>query len=203
MSKRLGVLITVVVAFAIVPAVAFGATDGDAEDKKAERLAEKQAKVDSFVTCLSGEGLEVPAIDVEAVMSERSLSHRGFGRHRSRWFRGDSVNRLARFVVRAAELDRADENVRAAVKTCREAARSALAAERQGDIDALTACLVGKGHAVDGVELSERPRLASKRGFLGRSARLMLRAADISPRDADVRADARACVSEVKEAAPG
>lgn len=118
MSKHLGVLITVALAFAIVPAAALGGTGSDVNTKKAERLAKKQAAVDSFVACLNAEGLEVPAIDVEAVMGERSLAHRGRGRLGLRWFRGDSVSRLARFVVRAAELDRSDQVVRAAVTTC-------------------------------------------------------------------------------------
>ena len=201
MSKRLGVLITAVLAFAIVPAVALAGSDSDAADKKAERLAAKQAKVDTFVECLNAEGLEVPAIDVEAVMSERSLAHRGRGRHGLRWFRGDGANRLARFVVRAAELDSSDEAVRTALRTCRDAQRDALAAERQGDVDAVAACLVDKGHAVETVNLAETPRLASKRNYLGRAARVMLRRAEITPRDAEVRSDARACLQEVKETA--
>ena len=206
MSKRFGFLITVMLAFAVAPAVAFAGESSDDSAKKAERLAAKQAQVDSFVACLNGHGLGVQTIDVEAVLGERKLAHRGrggFGKfHRGwRWFRGDSVNRVARFVVRAAELDRSDEAVRDAVQACRDEARAALAVERQGDVDALAACLDGKGHDVETIDLAERPRLASKRHYLGRAARVMLRTAEISLRDADVRADKRACVQEVKEAA--
>ena len=205
MSKRFGILITVLLAFAVAPAVAFAGDSTDDAAKKAERLAEKQAKVDAFVECLNGEGLNVAAIDVEAVTSERALAHRGrgFGKfHRGwRWFRGDSVDRLARFVVRATELDRSDQAVRDAVKVCRDETRAALAAERQSDVDALATCLVGKGHDVETVDLSERPRMASKRHYLHRAARVMLRTAEVSLRDAGVRADKRACVTEVKEAA--
>ena len=134
MSKRFGILITVLLAFVVAPAVAFAGDSTDDVAKKAERLAEKQTKVDAFVECLNGEGLNVAAVDVEAVKSERALAHRGrgFGKfHRGwRWFRGDSANRVARFVVRAGGLDRSDQAVRDALKSCRHEARAALAAER-------------------------------------------------------------------------
>ena len=205
MSTRFGILITVTLAFVIAPAVAL-AGEGAEAGEKAERLARKQAQVDSFVACLNGKGLDVAAIDVEAVLSERALAHRGRGgpgklRHGFRAFRADTANRVARFVIRAADLDRSDDAVRAALKACRDEARETLAAERQTHVAALAACLTGKGYAVEALDLSERPRLASKRHYLGRAARVMLRTADISLRDAVVRADRRACVQEVKEAA--
>ena len=204
MSKRFGVLFTAVLAFAIVPAVASAADSEDAAAKKAARLAEKQAQVESFVSCVNGKGVDVPAIDVAAVVGERALAHRGrgrlghargFGRH------GDEANRIARFVVRAGDLDRANEGVREAVTACRDELRAALTEARQDDVDDVATCLVGKGRAVETVDLAEKPRLASKRNYLGRSARVMLRAADLSLDDATVRADARACAKEVKEAA--
>ena len=201
MSKRLGVLIVAVFAFAVFPAVAVAGGE-DATNKRAEKLAKMQEHVDSFVACLNdGKGLPlVPDIDVDAVLSERKLAHRGRGGFGHRGFgrRGGKLNRVARFVVRAAELDRTDQAVRDAVKACRDAARESLATERQPDVKALADCLVREGQAVDELILADRPRLASKRGFLRRSARMMLRTAEISPRDADVRADVRTCVKEVR-----
>jgi hypothetical protein len=204
MNKRFGVLVAAVFAFAVFPAVAMAGESDPESDKRAERIAAKQTQVDSFVACLNATlDPDVPAIDVEAILSERSLTHRGwrgFG-HRGLGGRGDEVNRVARFVVRAGELDRTDQNVRDAVKSCRDAARETLAATRQADVQTLADCLVREGQAVEVLALADRPRIASKRGYLRRSARVMLRSADISLRDADVRGDMRTCVKEVKAAA--
>jgi len=203
MTKRFGILITAVLAFAIAPAVALAGDGDDVTDKKAERTAKLQTKVDSFVECLNATlEPDLKRIDVEVIRNARQVAHRGRHGIRFRGFRGhrDQANRIARFVVRHGELDRTEQAVRDAVKACRDEQRGALVTERQADIEALATCLVGKKHNVVAVDISERPRLVSKRGFLRRSARVMLRTADISLRDANVRADARACIQEVRSA---
>ncbi len=201
MTKRFGILITAVLAFAIAPAVALAGQSDEAAAKKADRIAALQAKVDDFVECLAGDphGIAIdPPISVEAIKNAHTVAHRGRHgiRHRFRRHR-DQANRTARFVVRHGELDRSDPDTRTAVKACRDALRTDLATERQEDVDALATCL-NKNHVVTAVQLSERPRLASKRGFLRRAAFVMLRQSDSSLRDAGVRADARACIKEVR-----
>ena len=203
MSKRLGVLITAIFAFAVFPAVALaGESDGDS-DKRAKRIAAMQTQVDSFLGCLGRNGLDASEISVASVLNDRKVAQRGrggFGNRGRLGRRGGEANRVARFVMRHGKLERT-EAVRDAVKACRDELRGTLIESRQRSVDAVAACLVDKGHKdVTALNLADKPRLGSRRNYLGRSTRIMLRKAEISPRDSDVRADARACIQEVRGA---
>ncbi len=204
MRKRFGILAVVALAFAVAPTVALAGDSDSDKESTADRVAKRQANVDSFVACLRDANVDVPDLDVAAIANGRSIAHRGRGaRGWHGWRRGgDMANRVARFVVRSAELDRSDEAVKAAVNSCRDALRTSLAEGRQGDVDAVAACLADAGHGVQTVDLSERTRLASKRAYLRGAARVMVRAAGLQWReDAGVRSDAHTCIKTVKEAA--
>ena len=173
--------------------------------KAGERLAGLQAKVDQFVTCLNGQGLEVEGIDVSALREQRTLAHRG-GRGGHWGYRGlrrrGSTGKVARLAVRASSLDRTDEAVRDAVQVCRQAELDSRAADRQNQVNELVSCLEGKGYAdVENLDVTDRPRLAARRGFLGRVMRMIAKDAGLDRTDATVRADLRSCRDDAKAAA--
>lgn len=64
MTFQLRIAALVVLGLVALPGVALAGGDGA---KAGERLAGLQAKVDQFVTCLNGQGLEVEGIDVSAL----------------------------------------------------------------------------------------------------------------------------------------
>lgn len=205
MTFSLKVLALAAVAFVVLPAVA-SAGDGDRESKAADRQAKLQAEVDSFVACMNGQDgvAEIAAVEVSALRSSRTVAHRGRGlglRPGRPGFGRGAVSKAARIVVHEAGLDRRDEAVRTALRTCRQEQRGQAAAALQAQVDELAACLVGKGYAgVEAIDVSERPRLAL-RGRLGRVARIMAREAGLDRSDEAVRDALKDCRRSVRAAA--
>jgi hypothetical protein len=83
-------------------------------EQRERKLASLQQQADELAACLVGEGYaDVEAVDVS---DREGLARRG------------GLRRIARITAREAGLDRSDDAVRAAMKTCRTAAKAAAGA---------------------------------------------------------------------------